>query len=134
MTSDGKPEARVELGLRQRDVDAVGHVNQAVYHELLEDARADFFAQVLPELPFTGYVLARVELDYRREVRIDAGHLVAETRVKDVGRSKIELEHRLLLPDDTVAAEARTVLVAWDGEERSSRPLTDSERSRLLGG
>jgi acyl-CoA thioester hydrolase len=133
MTSDGKPEARVELALRQRDVDAVGHVNQAVYHELLEDARADFFAQVLPELPFTGYVLARVELDYRREVRIDAGHLVAETRVADVGRSKIELEHRLLLPDETVAAEARAILVAWDGEQRSSRPLTDSERARLLG-
>jgi acyl-CoA thioester hydrolase len=78
-------------------------------------------------------VLARVELDYRREVRIDAGHLVAETRVADVGRSKIELEHRLLLPDETVAAEARAILVAWDGEQRSSRPLTDSERARLLG-
>jgi acyl-CoA thioester hydrolase len=134
MTSDGQPESRVELPLRQRDVDAVGHVNQAVYHELLEDARADFFSRVLPELPFTGYVLARVELDYRREVRIDAGQLVAETRVLDVGRSKIELQHRLLLPDDTLAAEARAILVAWDGEQRSSRPLTDSERERLLGG
>ena len=124
---------RVELPLRHRDMDALGHVNQAVYHELLEEVRAAWFHDVLPDLPFTGYVLAHVELDYRREVRIEDRLLIGECRVGGLGRSRIELENRLLKPDGTVAVEGRAVLVAWDEEERRSRPLTDDERAALEG-
>ena len=125
------PALRVELPLRHRDIDALGHVNQAVYHELLEEVRAALFGRALPDLPFTGYVLAHVELDYRREVRIEDHHLVGECRVAELGRSRIELENRLLLPDGTIAVEGRAVLVAWDEETRRPRPLTDAERDAL---
>jgi acyl-CoA thioester hydrolase len=123
---------RIELALRQRDLDALGHVNQAVYHELLEDVRRAFFLHALPDLPFTGYVLARVELDYRREVRIEHGHLIGECRLADLGRSRVELANRLLLPDGDVAVEGKAVLVAWDEESRKSRALTEHEREALL--
>jgi acyl-CoA thioester hydrolase len=123
---------RVELPLRHRDMDALGHVNQAVYHELLEEARAAWFRRVLPDLPFTGYVLVHVELDYRREVRISDRQLIGECRVAALGNSRIELENRLLLADGTVAVEGTAVLVAWDEETRRSRPLTEDERAALL--
>lgn len=122
---------RVEVQLRHRDMDALGHVNQAVYHELLEEVRAAFFHHTLPDLSFTGYVLAHVELDYRREVRIADGPLTGECRVGGLGRSRIELENRLLLPDGAVAVEGRAVLVAWDEETRRARALTDEERAAL---
>ena len=125
---------RVELQLRNRDMDALGHVNQAVYHELLEEVRAAFCRHTLPDLPFTGYVLAHVELDYRREVRIADGPLTGECRVGGLGRSRIELENRLLLPDGDVAVEGRAVLVAWDEETRRPRPLTEAERAALSPG
>jgi acyl-CoA thioester hydrolase len=54
---------RLELTLRHRDIDALGHVNQAVYHELLEEVRSAFFCRAVPDLPFTGYVLVHTELD-----------------------------------------------------------------------
>jgi acyl-CoA thioester hydrolase len=122
---------RVELPLRHRDMDALGHVNQAVYHELLEEVRGAFFDAVLPDLPFTGYVLARSELDYRREVRIEDRVLTGECHVGRLGRSSVQLENRLLLQDGTVAVEGRAVLVAWDEESRRARPLTDHERAAL---
>jgi acyl-CoA thioester hydrolase len=129
----GRPApVRVELALRQRDLDALGHVNQAVYHELLEDVRAAFFRQTLPDLPFTGYVLAHVELDYRREARIEHRYLTGECRVAGLGRSRVELDNRLLLPDGDVAVEGRAVLVAWDEQSRESRELTERERKALL--
>jgi acyl-CoA thioester hydrolase len=131
MTSDAPAPVRVELPLRQRDMDALGHVNQAVYHELLEELRAAWFHSTLPDLPFTGYVLVHVELDYRHEVRIEDGHLIGECHVGEIGRSRIELENRLLLADGTVAAEGRAVLVAWDEQARRSRPLSDEERAAL---
>jgi acyl-CoA thioester hydrolase len=123
---------RIELQLRHRDMDALGHVNQAVYHELLEEVRAALFRSALPDLPFTGYVLVHVELDYRREVRVSDRRLIGECRVGALGRSRIELENRLLLDDGTVAVEGRAVLVAWDEETRRSRALTDDEREALL--
>jgi acyl-CoA thioester hydrolase len=128
---DGQSPLRVELPLRQRDMDALGHVNQAVYHELLEEVRAALFGRLLPDLPFTGYVLVHVELDYRREVRIADRRLVGECRVAGLGRSRIELDNRLLLEDGTVAVEGRAVLVAWDEESRRARPLSDDERAAL---
>jgi acyl-CoA thioester hydrolase len=134
VAGDGREPVRIELGLRQRDVDALGHVNQAVYHEILEDVRAAFFAHVLPELPFTGYVLARIELDYRHEIRIADRYVVGECNVAGLGRSRIELDNRLILPDGTVAVEGRAVLVAWDEQTRRARELTESEREALLTG
>ncbi len=124
--------ARVELPLRHRDMDALGHVNQAVYHELLEEVRTAFMSRALPALPPTGWVLVRTELDYRSEVRISDRRLTGECRVAELGRSRIELENRLLKPDGTVAAEGRAVVVTWDEETRRARTLTDDERAALL--
>jgi len=132
ITSSSEPApVRVELPLRHRDMDALGHVNQAVYHELFEEVRAAFFRRALPDQPFTGYVLAHVECDYRREVRIEDRRLTGECRAARVGRSSVELENRLLLADGEVAVEGRAVLVAWDEDSRRARPLTDAERTAL---
>jgi acyl-CoA thioester hydrolase len=133
MTNERGASVRAELPLRHRDMDALGHVNQAVYHELLEETRAAFFRRALPDLPFTGYVLVHAEVDYRREVRIEDRQLIGECRVAELGRSRIELDNRLLLADGSVAVEGRAVLVAWDEESRTSRPLTDDEREALSG-
>jgi acyl-CoA thioester hydrolase len=128
----GEPASvRLDVALRHRDIDALGHVNQAAYHELLEEVRAEFFDRALPELPFTGYVLARVELDYRHEVRIEERQLTGECHAGRLGRSSIELVHRLTLDDGTVAVEGRAVLVAWDFDSRRARPLTEGEREAL---
>ena len=80
---------RVELPLRHRDLDSLGHVNQAVYHELLEEVRAAFFREALPDLPFTGYVLVHAALDYRAEVRIAHRYLIGEAHVAELGRSRV---------------------------------------------
>src|SRR5918992_4085806 len=112
MTSDQPAPVRAELALRHRDMDALGHVNQAVYHELLEEVRAAFFRHTLPYLPFTGYVLVHVELDYRREVRIEHRYLIGEGRVAELGRSRVEPDDRLLLPGGDVAVEGRARLLA----------------------
>ena len=120
---------RVELPLRHRDMDALGHVNQAVYHELLEELRAAFFRRALPDLPFTGYVLAHVELDYRREVRIEDRVLTGECHAARLGRSSVELDNRLMLRDGTVAVEGRAVLVAWD-EDAPARTTPHGRRAR----
>ena len=128
-----RPQVRIEIPLRHRDVDQLGHVNQAVYHVLLEEVRAEFVHAALPDLPFTGYVLARSELDYRREIQIEDRYVIGEAHVGAIGRSSITIENRLLKPDgETVAAEGRAIVVAWDSDARRPRPLSDEERAILM--
>ncbi|HSO99547.1 MAG TPA: acyl-CoA thioesterase [Solirubrobacteraceae bacterium] len=129
-------EHSVRVALRWRDMDMLGHLNQSVYHELLEEARGALITEVVrrvgPEHVVHGtFVLARVELDYRSEIRRDHGEVEIIVRVAAVGTSSIRLEHDVRLPDGTVAASGITVLVGWDPLARSKRVLSDAERAAL---
>ena len=126
-------EIRRSISVRWRDLDFLGHLNQAVYHEYLEEGRGALLEALQRRGDFF-FVLARVELDHRQEVRRDHGAVDVVARVASTGRSSIVVEHAVLLPDGAVAAEGRSVLVAWDRDARCSRALTDEERALLGAG
>ena len=121
-------EVRTRIDVRWRDLDLLGHLNQSVYHELLEEGRAALVERLRA---LEAFVLARVELDYRAEVRRDHGPVEIAVRLASVGRSGVTVDHDVVRADGTVAASGRSVLVAWDPQERRSRPLRDDERARL---
>ena len=124
-------EISIEVELRWRDLDFLGHLNQAVYHELLEEGRGALFEQLGALDGGFFFVLARVELDHRQEIRRDHGPVTVALRVESVGRSSVSVAHEIVRADGAVAAEGRSVLVAWDRDARRSRPLTGAERSAL---
>lgn len=115
--------------LRSTDFDVYGHLNQAAYHEVLEDARLGFLLSM--EGASVAIVVARVELDYRREVPFGTPEVTAEIWVSRVGRSSFQLSQVLYLPDGEPAAEGSVTLVAWDAEKRGSRVLSEPERAAL---
>src|SRR5436305_7988527 len=128
-------EQRIPVTLRWRDMDLLGHLNQSVYHELLEEGRAalmwDLMRRAGDDHGRGTYVLAHVDLDYHTEVRKDHGHVDVVVRVSGVGRSSFRLQHELRLPDGTVAASGETVMVAWDPVARGKRALTEGELAAL---
>jgi acyl-CoA thioester hydrolase len=126
-------ESRTTIALRWRDMDMLGHLNQAVYHELLEEGRSELLLRAQPQGNGAGWgwVVARVELDYRHEVRRDHATVEVVVRVAEVGRSSLVLDNDVVLPDGTVAAAGRTVLVGWDMAARGKRELSDAERELL---
>jgi acyl-CoA thioester hydrolase len=129
-------EYRMTMPLRWRDMDMLGHLNQSVYHELLEDARAGLMislAQGAGNVAYQTYVVVHVELDYRHEVRKDHGAVDLVARVGGVGTSSFTIEHDVLLPDGTIAATGKTVLVGWDARARGKRVLSAAERAALGG-
>lgn len=122
-------EVRTEIKIRWRDLDPLGHVNQAVYHELLEEGRSAFMARSASFL----FVLAHIELDFRSEVRKDHEAVVVVTSAERIGTTSVTLNERIEHLDGTVAAAGQSVLVAWDPETRRARPLSDDERAALSG-
>lgn len=121
-------EKRIEI--RWRDLDALGHVNNAVYATYLEEARDAWFVRALgPGGSFLDYVLARVAIDFRRELRQEDDAVVVRTRLVRIGTSSLSFQEQIAAAEGWVAADAEAVIVARDRETGRSRPLTDAERA-----
>ena len=122
-----------QIEIRWRDLDGLRHVNNAVYATYLEVGRDAFFEEVLPEAKPWDYVLVRLALDFRRELRFEDRRVVVSCAVERVGRSSITLREEIRTSSGELAAECETVVVARDPETGRGRPLTDAERAVLEG-
>jgi acyl-CoA thioester hydrolase len=109
--------------VRFRDCDPMGHVNNAVYSTYLEQARIGVLGGLDP------FILARVEIDFRAELRAGEEVEVA-SRCSRIGTKSFDLEH-VIRGDDRVVAEAKSVLVGYDYEAGRSVPITDTTKRRL---
>jgi acyl-CoA thioester hydrolase len=123
---------RTSCEVRFRDLDAFGHVNNAVFSTYVELARIRYLLDVLqPERPFERMplILAHLAIDFRSPIQF--GEEVAiETRVTEVGRSSFGMRHRMTA-DGRLAAELDTVLVAYDYATARPMPVPDAWRERL---
>ena len=119
-----------EIEIRWRDVDAYLHVNNAVYATYLEECRDEWVERVLADVgdPWD-FVLARVAIDFRHELRLEDDAVVVSCRVDRIGTSSITLREEIRTLAGELAAEADAVLVARNRESGQSRPLTEAERA-----
>jgi acyl-CoA thioester hydrolase len=124
-------EKRIEI--RWSDMDAYGHVNNATYLTYLEEARDEWMQSIFEVSEQAGLVLARVAIDFRKELTQDDGMVVARCTPTRLGRSSIHTHEEVLLEDGTVSAEAEAVIVATDARTRRPRPLSTAERAAVDG-
>lgn len=120
----------VTVPVRWRDMDPLGHVNNAVYLNYLEEGRDDLLQEALGPA-WVETVSARVEIDFRHEIPLGTPHVIVRSQLAGFGRSSVRSQETITLPDGTIAAEAVTVSVARDPQTRGSRAFTESERERM---
>jgi acyl-CoA thioester hydrolase len=113
--------------VRFRDVDELGHVNNAVFLTYLEEARIGFLVPKGAEA--SGMILARVEIDFKAPLRT-GDELEIGVRPVGVGTKSFELEYEIRT-GDTVAAEAKTVLVSFDYETGRTVEVPQAWREAL---
>jgi len=122
---------RTTLQVRFRDIDAFGHVNNAVFLTYLEAARIRYLLDVLqPPQPFDRLplILARVAIDYRSQIAFGE-EVAVETRVDRVGRTSFAMSHRMTaIPDGRLVGDAHTVIVAYDYASARPVPVPDAWR------
>ena len=115
-----------EVSVRWRDVDGLGHVNHAVFLTYLEEGRDAFYMQALGRDPH--YVVARVEIDMRAEIRYADRRLQVRIEVERVGTTSLTTRETILTPAGESAAEARVVTVLWDADARKPMAFAADER------
>ncbi|MET9082990.1 thioesterase family protein [Streptomyces sp. NPDC004237] len=117
--------------LRWSDMDAYGHVNNAVFVRYLEEARIDWLFR--PDKEFKqGSVVARHEIDYKRQL-VHRHHPVdIELWVTEIRAASFTVTYEVK-DEDLVYVKASTVVVPFDFETGRPRRITADERDFLAG-
>ncbi len=122
---------RIEESLRYCDTDRQGHVNNSVYSVFFEAGRVHLLRAPNAPAPTEGgeYVLARIAIDFRREL-FWPGAVTVGTGLVRLGRSSFTLA-QAVFHEGALAASAESVLVLTDPGTRRSTPLPDAVRAGL---
>lgn len=122
------------VAVRWRDLDAMNHVNNAVYFTYLEQARVHY----LRELGLTsdapsgvGFILAEACCQYKSPLTLGE-RVTVRIRVSQLGRSSFVFTYLLEGQDGRLVAEARSTQVCYDYADERSIPLSDAWRRTIL--
>jgi acyl-CoA thioester hydrolase len=114
-----------------RDLDGLGHVNNAVYLSYVESARLAYMQEVLGPLELDELgIVADVKISFRSPAglgeRLEVGH-----RVSRVGETSLVFDFEVRGGDGRLVAEGSTVHVAFDYGVRRPVPVPEEWRSRI---
>lgn len=131
--ASGRYPLSVPIEVRFRDMDSMGHVNNAVFFTYFENARIAYWRAVpaIRSRKSLDYILARAECDFRSPATVEDA-LACHIRVGSFGRSSFTFEY--LLRDERtgrVVAEGRTVQAVYDYAEKRTRPLDPALRAAI---
>jgi len=117
--------------VRFRDLDPMGHVNNAVFLTYLEQARVAFFSEMgaATGLEEMNMIVARVEIDFRAPVRLGQ-EVEISVRASRFGTKSFDLDYELRVEGELVAV-AKSIQVAYDYDGREAVPVPAHWREKL---
>lgn len=117
--------------VRFRDLDALGHVNNAVFLTYLEQARFAFLIHVgaASGVEDLAMIVARAEIDFRSPAELGE-EIEIGVRAGRFGTKSFDLEYELRA-GGRLLAEAKSVCVGYDYERGEAVEIPDEWRRRL---
>lgn len=126
------PAAVIRVPLRWVDLDAQGHVNNALIADYLQEARVRFLlAGDNAALLAHGTLVVGHQVEYLAPVEFRAEPVEVRLWVGDVGASRFTIGYEVV-QDGVVAARARTLLCIFDFDAGRPRRMTAEERGWFL--
>ncbi|RST07882.1 acyl-CoA thioesterase [Streptomyces sp. WAC07149] len=120
--------------VRWSDMDANGHVNNAIYSRYLEEARMNAFADLVPDNPqdrlTSNFVVAEQTIKFTRPLVYRAEPVSVVMSVVEIRPVSFKLACEIR-DADTVFVTATTHMVAFDSAMGRPRRLSSDERTSL---
>jgi len=112
-----------ELSTRWKDLDAFGHVNNAVFLSYIEDARILFFKRWNINYNERSLIVASVKIDYLRQVEHPT-QLIIGQRISRTGKTSFDI-HSVIFDKETLeqVCESTIISVAFNFEIQKSVPV-----------
>jgi acyl-CoA thioester hydrolase len=122
------------LEVRWRDLDPMGHVNNAVYFTYLEQARVHYLRElraISTDPAEIGFILAEASCQFKSPLELGE-RVTIHTRVSEMRNSSFVFEYRLAGKDGRLVATARTVQVCYDYQAQRPIPILDGWRDAIV--
>ena len=123
----------ISLEVRFRDLDALGHVNNAVYLTYFEIVRTHYWKHLfgLPPAQNWGFVMVRTECNYRSPALL--GETIdIKTRVSSLKNSSFTFEYRLTESQTgRLIANGLSVQACYDMQQQKTVRISEEMRKRI---
>ena len=116
----------VEIETRWRDLDAFGHVNNAVFATYIETARGTLFKKW--NLPFDGkgqsLIVASITINYHQQLKHPTNIIIGQ-KITRIGNTSFDVESALFNKNNTEKpiASSKVIVVCFDFEKQKSIPV-----------
>lgn len=123
-----------KLEVRFADIDAMGHVNNAIYLNYFEEGRIQFFKEMIGgewNWKSMGIIVARNEIDYLKPLFLGDEAYVHAT-VGEVGNKSFQMKMRVFKKADDQEIECVrgvVTLVCFDHQKQTTIPVPDAWRA-----
>lgn len=128
-------EITIEVAFR--DIDAMGHVNNAVFFSYMETARIKYVFEFFHHSELTGYdlldlplILVEAMCNYRSPALLGEV-LTIGVGLTRFGNKSFDLAYRILGQDGRLIATGKTIQVMYDYGSRSAFPIPDDIKERV---
>jgi len=132
-TSDYKYKTPIHI--RFSDIDAVGHVNNAIYLTYFENARFDYWRDVLNwNFSENGIIVARTEVNYLKPVLLH-DKLICYVRVVRIGNSSFDVMQvlaKVTEKGEEICTTGKTVCISYDYTANKSVKIPSHARNRMI--
>jgi acyl-CoA thioester hydrolase len=119
--------------IRFSDIDAMGHVNNAVYFSYFEQSRINYFRQLIGgqwNWKQFGVLVARNEIDYKIPVLLQ-DRITIHVGVESMGVKSFTMSYRILRADGVLCASGRSVMVCFDHAAGQSIGIPEAWRQKM---
>ncbi|MBM3199344.1 acyl-CoA thioesterase [Candidatus Woesearchaeota archaeon] len=124
----------LEIKVRFRDLDAMGHVNNAVYFTYLEQARTDYYMKLAEKSKISdlGFIVASAKCDYKSAASIEDS-IVVYVKPAKIGKTSWAFRYEMRdQKTDRLVAEAETIQVAYNYKRKKKKRMSHELKQRLL--
>jgi acyl-CoA thioester hydrolase len=126
---------KTPISIRFSDIDAVGHVNNAIYLTYFEVGRFGYWREVTNwNLRENGVIVGRSEVNYLKPITLE-DEIFCYVRVSRIGNSSFDVMHVLVrtTPNgEEICTTGKTVCISYDYKTNKSVPIPQAERQKMI--
>jgi acyl-CoA thioester hydrolase len=126
---------KTPIAIRFSDIDAVGHVNNAIYLTYFEEARLRYWHEAIHwDLSKDGVIVGRSEVIYLKPILL-RDQIICYVRTTRIGNSSFDIAHVLVRVTDhgeEICTTGKTVCISYDYKANKSVSIPQTERERLI--
>jgi acyl-CoA thioester hydrolase len=126
---------KTPVTIRFSDMDAVGHVNNAIYLTYFEEARLTYWQNAIDwKFSEHGVVVGRSEVNYLKPITLH-DEIACYVRTTRIGNSSFDVMHVLVKitpAGEEICTTGKTVCISYDYSANKSISIPKAERLKMI--